>query len=1121
MDSQRFDRVAEVFDAARDLDEQARSEFLDKACARDGDLRSEVESLLAEYESSGDELEPLVHTEALRRWASDFGDETNEGGLPQVEIPGYRILSLIGEGGQGAVYEAEQDQPRRMVALKLLRPRLGGSTLERRFEREAQVLARLQHPGIATILDSGVVESPYGPLPYFALELIRGRTLVDSCEARGLSVAERVTLLAEVCDAVAHAHSKGVVHRDLKPSNVLVDEEGRARVLDFGIARLLDADLELATLETRTGQVIGTLAYMSPEQAEGQPADVDEQTDVFALGVIAFELLTGQLPRDLAGRPMPEQLKLLSEGQTTLLGSVDRSLRGDLETIIAKAMAQEKARRYRSATALAADLRRYLRKEPILARRATALYQLSRFVKRNRALSVSVCALAVALIAGTLVSLALYLDGRVSEAEALWQSYVANLTAAGAQLDAGTGGVAARLEFCPDEYKDTWEWRYLSRHSDTSLSQAESASIVHRVALGAQGLLASGGGRELPGDYGSPDFRVFLWKLDAAGQRVQFEKLLEPAHANAVRDLAFRPGGTDLVSLSMSDERQVAGEVHLWDTTEGTRIASLDCELHGILPTSLAWLPTQPDQSEAGRVAIASSSGVHIWEPTSGELQLLFSGSKVNVVTAQDAGSFTRLVVGTVNGTVEIWDMVGPAEAMLHGRVDLAQQVNVDAESYGSGVTSIEPSPDGESLLAGLEGGGLLLIDTQAGAPVASLRGHTRTVTALRWSTDGRFAWSTSLDKTLRRWDLERLECVEVRHGHAGHVTSLETLADPPLLVTGAYDRTLRVWDAGDQASVFRSSDQERSGLVYSLAFDRSGDALAWRPEKFQLGVSDLTTGSTSFTLSPFVVDSTKHPERYRGLILGVNFDPRGDALYAVYGFGGRLRRINARTGQLEATLGPELGAMRFVGFSQDGTRYAASTEVDGEWHLQVYGLETGELEVGCSWPTGIGSPTVGFTNGDRSVVHSAANRILVRDSRSGAVQQEFELPHQVNHLACSPSGEFVAATSYDPDDRALYVLDLKTGVIQSHEGNVKPFCLTFSHDSSRIVTGNRDDGTVSLWDVRRGLTLALSGLEGAIQWVAVSPDGRRIAAVDSAGVHRVWDAGPNGLDDGGGSKDR
>lgn len=409
-------RLRKLFEGARQLEGERRRQFLQEECGRDEDLYRDLVSLLSEYDSGTPALDSLETVQVLRRQIEEsVGDETESSHL---KLPGFRMLSRLGEGGQGTVFEAEQERPRRRVALKLLRPGLGSPDHEKRFEREAETLARLNHPGIAAIHEAGVVQTGYGPQPYFAMELVRGRSLTRYADEEGLGKGERVELLVRVCDAVAHAHDRGIVHRDLKPSNVLVDGEGRPRLLDFGVARVLDADLELATIQTQTGQVIGTLAYMSPEQAAGNPGDVDARADVFALGVLLFELLTGRLPRDL-DRPFPEQLRVLTEGETSLLGAVDPELRGDLETIASKAMAHEKERRYASAGQLADDLRRYSRSEPIAARPATTWYFVRRFVRRNRGLSAALGFAVLALAVGAVTSFVLYLEAKRGRDEVL------------------------------------------------------------------------------------------------------------------------------------------------------------------------------------------------------------------------------------------------------------------------------------------------------------------------------------------------------------------------------------------------------------------------------------------------------------------------------------------------------------------------------------------------------------------------------------------------------------------------------------------------------------------------------------------------------------------------------
>ena len=282
-------------------------------------------------------------------------------------IGSYRILGIIGEGAMGVVYEAEQDRPHRRVALKVIRPGFASTARLRRFEHEAEVLGRLQHPGIAQIYHAGIAETGSGIQPYFAMELVRGRPLNDYVAGRQLPLKERLTLFTEICDAVEHAHEKGVIHRDLKPANIVVEASGRPKVLDFGLARAIDADVR-STMHTGAGEMVGTVAYMSPEQVAGDTDQLDARSDIYALGVIAYELLSDRSPYDLHRKPLAEMARIIREDEPARLSSVTRRLPGDVETIVAKALEKDKARRYGSAAEMAEDVRRFLRDEPIVAR---------------------------------------------------------------------------------------------------------------------------------------------------------------------------------------------------------------------------------------------------------------------------------------------------------------------------------------------------------------------------------------------------------------------------------------------------------------------------------------------------------------------------------------------------------------------------------------------------------------------------------------------------------------------------------------------------------------------------------------------------------------------------------
>jgi tetratricopeptide (TPR) repeat protein len=323
----------------------------------------------------------------------------------------------------GSVYEAEQDFPQRTVALKVIRAGYATGEMLRRFENETQALGRLQHPGIAQIYDAGAVETPFGKQPYIAMELVRGQTLLDYCDGHKLSTRDRLNLMAKICDAVQHAHQRGLIHRDLKPANILVAEDGQPKILDFGVARLTDSDAQ-ATRQTSMGEIIGTLAYMSPEQVSGEAADIDTRSDVYALGVILYEVLSGKAPYAI-GRQIHEAVRAIRQDEPTALSSLNRTFRGDIETIVARALEKDKIRRYGSPAELAADIRRYLHDEPIVARPPSTTYQLQKFARRHKALVFGIAAVFVVLCAGVIVSTWEAVQARRSEKKARQQTAIA------------------------------------------------------------------------------------------------------------------------------------------------------------------------------------------------------------------------------------------------------------------------------------------------------------------------------------------------------------------------------------------------------------------------------------------------------------------------------------------------------------------------------------------------------------------------------------------------------------------------------------------------------------------------------------------------------------------------
>ena len=398
MDPATYQSQFRIFDRARALRGTQRLAYLDEVCGRDTGLRVAVEELLEQYDSDSNPINDERARAGREQLAEILASGEAPGPLP-ASIGPYRILRKIGAGGMGVVFEAEQPRPHRRVALKVLHPSLAHGERLRRFRHEAELLARLHHPGIAQVLAAETVDQGHGEQPWFAMELVEGRPLVDDAQRRDLDRRARIELVAKICDAVQHAHDRGIIHRDLKPDNILVEPDGRPKVLDFGVARSSEPSAQLSTLHTGQGEILGTVTHMAPEQLRGERAVVGPAADVWALGVILFELLTERLPYELAGRSLPAAIQLLGEKRPRRLIDIDRSLRGDLDTIVAKALESEPHRRYPSPAALAADLRRWIAHEPIEARRPSRIYRARRFARRQPAVMALMSTAAVASVA--------------------------------------------------------------------------------------------------------------------------------------------------------------------------------------------------------------------------------------------------------------------------------------------------------------------------------------------------------------------------------------------------------------------------------------------------------------------------------------------------------------------------------------------------------------------------------------------------------------------------------------------------------------------------------------------------------------------------------------------------
>jgi eukaryotic-like serine/threonine-protein kinase len=564
--SVEHERLKEILaEAASEETAAARAAYLDAACQGDTALRQQVEGLLAAHNEAGDFLEQPVLPPA----------EAPIGVGPGSVVGRYKLLEEIGEGGFGVVFMAEQQAPvRRKVALKIVKAGMDTREVIGRFEAERQALALMDHPNIARVLDAGATESGR---PYFVMELVNGIPITSYCDQYRLSTQQRLLLFMKVCQAVQHAHQKGIIHRDLKPTNILVtliDGEPVPKIIDFGVAKALGQKLTEKTLFTSFQQMIGTPAYMSPEQAALSGVDVDTRSDIYSLGVVLYELLTGVTPFDqetLRHAALDEIRRMIREteppkpstrltemarsqksgvgGQWSVVGSQRwKEVHGDLDWIVMKALEKDRARRYDTANALVEDLHRHLDHQPVQASPPRAVYRMRKFVRRHRVGVVMGALVVVTLVTG--LSLALLGLRRALKAEALmrWEAYASDIKAAQVSIQQNNRGTALNLlrQYLPTRSEEDLrglEWQYLWQESRSDGHQ----NFPH--PKGVYTAVLSPDGHHLA--TACHDRKIRVWDVDSAQVIQEFEtpgfSITEPISLR--KAVGFSPDGRRLAIL--------------------------------------------------------------------------------------------------------------------------------------------------------------------------------------------------------------------------------------------------------------------------------------------------------------------------------------------------------------------------------------------------------------------------------------------------------------------------------------------------------------------------------------------------------------------------------------------
>jgi WD40 repeat protein len=1098
--------IEEIFLAAVEKAPAARPAFLDGACGGDAGRRAQVEALLRSHEEAGSLLEqPLFRA----------GPTVDH---PPAEAAGavigrYKLVEPIGEGGMGAVWLAQQREPvKRLVALKVIKAGMDTRQVLARFEAERQALALMDHPGIAKVLDAGT--TPSGR-PYFVMELVKGTPITRYCDDHKLTPRERLLLFVQVCQAVQHAHQKGVIHRDLKPSNVLVAPyDGRpvVKVIDFGVAKAAGQPLTDRTLVTGLGAVVGTPEYMSPEQAELNNQDVDTRSDVYSLGVLLYELLTGTTP--LTGRRVREAallevLRAIREEEppkpSTCLSTtaelpaiaaargveparLSRLIRGELDWIVMRCLEKDRNRRYESASALAADVQRYLSDEPVLACPPSGWYRFRKFARRNKAAlaTSAVAAVMVVVLAtsGALIALGQRAARDAQQAEARAEEERGKAVERGRReayfhlITLAYRDLAVELlAQCPEDLRG-WEWYYLMRLCRVEPLVIRVQTAVNGVAFSPDGgRLASAGG----------DGTIKVWN-SRTGEVVQ---TLPAAHADAVVAVAFHPNGKHLASTG-ADRK-----VKVWDLTTGREVFGDECTAIRKFGTAYTVAFRPPD----GRHLAACNEGVvRVWDWEHRQPIHDFPGHEYHSIPVAFSADGRHLATGGAWGRGQrLWD------------VEAGGRLVRTFPAHRHPVSALAFSPDGGRLAIASFDRTVHVCDTVTGGLLHTLL-HPGNVDCVAFSPDGRRLASAGEDKTVHIWDADTGREVLALRGHAARCGCVAFSPDGRRLASASIDQTIRVWDATPLREDERQEDLTvpHGDEVYTLAVSPDGRRVASAGYDALVNVWDAKSGREVGRLSGHTL-----------VVFGIAWQPDGRRVAAAGSEGRRhtVRAWDAATGREAFAIpaGPDHFALPFqaVAFTPDG-RYLVTGKADGV--LQVWDGGTGE-------PVG----TLGTHDREvRGVVFSRDGRHLATTSGDGNVKlwdatrlaggQEARLTLQARvpgprpglNATFSPDGRWLATGG---PDNVIEVWDVRDGrklrTLRGHSGDV--YTVAFSlDDEGRWLASGGEDSTVKVWDSRTGeLVRSFRGHTGLISSLAFSPDARRLYSGSRDKTVKVWDLTP------------
>ena len=996
-----------------------------------------------------------------------------------TQVGSYKILSVLGEGGFGVVYLAERERPvKRRVALKVIKPGMDSRQIVARFEAERQALAVMDHTNVAKVFDAGMTDNGRS---YFVMEYVKGVPITEHCDRQRLGVRGRVELFIDVCEAVQHAHQKGIIHRDLKPRNILVSFEGSrsiCKVIDFGVAKAITGSLTEKTLYTEQGQAIGTPEYMSPEQAEMTSQDIDTRSDVYSLGVVLYELLTGLLPftsdylrsggLDHIRRVIREEEPPTPSTRTTSLDVNDatkvaknramelrelrRELKGDLDWIVLKAMEKDRQRRYETAHGLAMDIQRYLDNEPIIARPPSSLYRLSKMVRRNKGAFVATAAVIAALVVGL--------------AAAMWGLTAANFHRSVAEQERDDAREARRIAV---QERTAASLMAETRRQELYVAQVNLAHQAWRDGdiERAQNLLAL----QLP-ERNQTDLRGFgwryLWKLCQDESRLPLATLIDGSGPWWASNLiCFSADGS---KLAIADGKTV----RVWEYASRRELTPLHPQGDRRV-TALAFSPTNTNQ-----LAIGDGDRIVLWDLASDvPPSLLASSTAVGALAFSPDGKKLASASGSGHGRVEVWDVVSGAQAWSKlGHFDRGK---------------IEPalcvafSRDGTLVASGGGDTKLKLWDAVTGNQVGQpLEGHSAWVLSLDFSPDRRRLASSGFDARVLVWDVETGQAGPPLLGHRGPVKAVAFSPDGQTLVSGGQDSTIRCWDVATsrQTSMLRGHTAE----VLSLAFSPDGRSLV------------STSNKTLIWDAPPHVEKNVLDE-HSGWLDGVILSPDGSMLAVPDYHAHAVKLWDVHTRSLIREL-PGHGGWVKLAISPNGKFLAAGSSGSTDETVRLWDLSKHEEIAVHKCDSGILS--VSFSPDDRFLSATSEGGLKFWSIASGS---EIELiggdTRSILHAAFSPGGGLLAVHY---QSGKLIVWDTNdASEVTSFDATAGVKCLSFSADQRFIAAGNADSN-ITLFDVKRGKTIRqLQGHTGGVNTVTFTPDSKTLASASGDSTVRLW----------------